>query len=138
VIKVTSGYTGGVTINPAYKEVCSGLTGHAEAVEVIFDPEITSFETLAKIFFEIHDPTQVGRQGPDIGNQYRSAIFYLSVAQAEISKKLVKMLRNEGFEAVTEILPATTFYPAEEYHQDYYKKADGKPYCHSKTVRFKE
>jgi peptide methionine sulfoxide reductase msrA/msrB len=136
VIKVTSGYTGGATANPSYKELCSGLTGHAEAVEVLFDPEKISYETVAKHFFEIHNPTEKNRQGPDVGSQYRSAVFYLSEAQKKISQKLIDTLENKGLQVATTLTPASPFYPAEEYHQDYYSKTGKEPYCHMRVKRF--
>jgi len=136
VIKVTSGYIGGETINPSYGDVCSGRTNHAEAVEVVFDPKVTSYEALAKYFLEIHDSTQKNRQGPDSGTQYRSAFFYLSKEQEEIALDLLKVLRDNGMHVVTEVVPAGTFYPAEEYHQDYYTKTGKQPYCHVHVKRF--
>lgn len=136
VIHVASGYTGGTVVNPTYKEVCSGKTGHLEAVEVIFDPKKTTYEALAKYFFEIHDPTQENGQGPDIGTQYTSAIFYLTKEQKETTLKLIKILQNKGYHVATEVRPAGPFYKAEEYHQDYYEKTGKTPYCHARVSRF--
>jgi peptide methionine sulfoxide reductase msrA/msrB len=130
VISTTVGYTGGHVDHPTYRQVCTGTTGHAESVEVIYDPSKTSYEQLARLFFETHDFTQLNRQGPDIGRQYRSAIFYLNEKQKEIATKLVEILKEKGFHVKTEITPAGKFWPAETYHQDYYKKNGKTPYCH--------
>jgi peptide methionine sulfoxide reductase msrA/msrB len=136
VVSVTSGYMGGNKANPTYEEVCDKKTGHAETVEVVFDPAITSYETLARLFFEIHDPTQVNRQGPDAGEQYRSEVFYISDAQRETTEKLIGILRSNGYKVATRVTPASDFWPAETYHQDYYGRKGGIPYCHGYTKRF--
>jgi len=136
VISVTSGYIGGHTENPTYKEVCYNNTGHAEAVEVVFDPSLVTYEELTRLFFEIHDPTQINRQGPDIGDQYRSEIFYLNDDQKKVVENLIQLLKNKGFKVSTKVTKATTFWPAEEYHQDYYGQNGSLPYCHGYTKRF--
>ena len=138
VLLVTSGYTGGSKDYPTYEEVCNGQTGHAEAVEVIYDRKQVSYETLAKSFLEIHDPTQHNHQGPDYGKQYRSAIFYLNDEQKKTAGKLIQFLNDSGIKAVTEIAPAARFWPAEAYHQDYYARKNSAPYCHSYVKRFKD
>jgi len=127
VIKATSGYIGGTTVKPTYEEVCSGKTGHAEAVEVIFDPKVTSYQTLVNYFFEIHNPTQYMRQGPDIGSQYRSAIFYFTKTEKEINDNIILRLKGTGLDIVTILEPATVFYAAEDYHQDYCNKTGRLP-----------
>jgi peptide methionine sulfoxide reductase msrA/msrB len=136
VISVTSGYTGGWVKNPSYKEVCTGTTGHAEAVKIIYDPKKTTYEKLLKLFLEIHDPTQAGGQGPDIGDQYRSVIFYLNEDQKLIAEKCLKILNDKGFKTTTAVTKASEFYNAEDYHQDYYFKNGKLPYCHVYTKRF--
>jgi peptide methionine sulfoxide reductase msrA/msrB len=136
VLSVVSGYTGGHTANPTYEEVCSKTTGHAEAVKIEYDPSQVSYETLAKLFFEIHDPTQLDRQGPDVGDQYRSEIFYGDDKEKAVADKLIKILKSKGYNVVTKVTPAGEFYPAETYHQDYYQKKGTKPYCHIYTKRF--
>ena len=136
VVSTRAGYMGGGKDNPTYEEVCTDSTGHAETVEVVFDPSKTDFEKMARLFFEIHDPTQVDRQGPDIGRQYRSAIFYTSQAQKEIAEKLIGILKGKGYAVATEISMAGIFWPAEEYHQNYYSKQGSAANCHSRKKRF--
>ncbi|MHC5061183.1 MAG: bifunctional methionine sulfoxide reductase B/A protein [Planctomycetota bacterium] len=130
VISTRVGYIGGNVDNPTYKQVCTGKTGHAEAVEVVYDPAKTSYEKLAKLYFETHDFTQFNRQGPDIGEQYRSAVFPLNEKQRGISAKLIEQLKKDGHDVKTAIEPGGTFWPGEEYHQDYYEKTGKTPYCH--------
>lgn len=136
VISTRCGYTGGHVPNPTYKQVCTGATGHAEAVEVVYDPLKVSFETICKVFFETHDPGQLNRQGPDIGHQYRSAVFYLNEDQKKTTEKLIEILRNKGFKVVTEVTKASEFYPAEDYHQNYYDTKGSTPYCHFYEKKF--
>ena len=136
VISTTVGYTGGHKDNPTYKEVCTGTTGHAEAIEVIYDPEKVTYKELAKLFFETHDPTQLNRQGPDIGYQYRSEIFYLNDEQRETAEKLITILKKKGYGVVTKVTHANTFWEAEDYHQDYYDKKRTLPYCHFYMKKF--
>lgn len=132
VESVISGYTGGDMQNPSYDQVCSGRTGHAEAIQIDFDPKIIPYEKLLEVFFATHDPTTLNRQGNDSGTQYRSAIFYHSVKQKEAAEKLKEKLQKSGRytdKIVTEIVPFTNFYKAEEYHQDYYDRNTSYPYC---------
>jgi peptide methionine sulfoxide reductase msrA/msrB len=136
VISTTVGYIGGHLKNPTYEEVCSHKTGYAEAVRVVFDPSKTNYEAVLKMFFDIHDPTQVNRQGPDIGDQYRSDVFYLNEGQKETAEMLIRILRQEGYNVATKVTPASTFWKAEAYHQDYYEKTGGTPYCHVFVNRF--
>jgi peptide methionine sulfoxide reductase msrA/msrB len=136
VISTRVGYMGGHTKNPTYQQVCYENTGHAETVEIVFDPAKTSYETLAKFFFEIHDPTQLDRQGPDVGDQYRSAVFYKNDSQKEIALKLIDILKKKGYKVVTEVTKADTFWEAEKYHQDYYEYTGKKPYCHIWQKKF--
>lgn len=138
ICSIRVGYTGGSFVNPTYEEVCSGQTGHYEAVELLFDPKKISYETIAKTFFEIHDPTQAGHQGPDWGAQYDSAVFYFSLVQKKIAEHLIARLESMGLQIATKVLPGTIFYPAEEYHQGYYQKHNKKPYCHHLTKRFED
>jgi len=130
VISTTVGYTGGNVDNPTYKQVCTDKTGHAEAVEVIYDPSKTSYEELARLFFETHDFTQLNRQGPDIGTQYRSGVFYLDEKQKDAAVELIETLKKKGFDVKTEVTKADKFWPAENYHQDYYQNNGKTPYCH--------
>jgi peptide methionine sulfoxide reductase msrA/msrB len=136
VISTEVGYSGGNKDNPGYKEVSSGKTGHAETVQVVFDPSKTSYKELAKLFFETHDPGQRNGQGPDIGSQYRSAIFYLNEAQKKEAEALVLQLKEKGYSVVTEITKAGKFWTAENYHQNYYENTGGSPYCHSYVKKF--
>ncbi len=136
VISTTVGYTGGRTSYPTYKEVCYEDTGHIEAMEVIYDPGKVSYRELARLFFEIHDPTQANGQGPDIGEQYLSMIFYENKTQKETAQELIDILGSKGLDVVTQLRPVNAFWPAEEYHQDYYVKNGKAPYCHSYTKRF--
>ena len=136
VAGVTSGYTGGHVEKPDYEQVCSGKTGHAEGVRVVFDPNRVSYEQLARLFFEIHDPTQLNRQGPDVGTQYRSAVFYLNDQQKQVAEKLIAELSAKGYEVVTQLRAASAFCPAEEYHQNYLAKHPQRPVCHVRVPRF--
>jgi peptide-methionine (S)-S-oxide reductase len=132
VVQVDSGYTGGHSANPGYEEVCSGITGHAEAVRIRFDPDVTSYRDILEVFFAIHDPTTPNRQGNDIGTQYRSAIFWHDERQRTIAEELIRELNNEKIwpsPVVTEVLPAAEFYGAEQYHQNYFLDHPSQPYC---------
>lgn len=136
VVRSTVGYIGGHKDEPTYQEVKAHLTGHAEATLVEFNAEQTSFSELCKLFFEIHDPAQTDGQGPDIGDQYRSEIFYLDEKQKKEAEEVIQILRDKGYEVNTRLTPATTFWKGEEYHQHYYDKTGGEPYCHIRIKKF--
>jgi len=136
VISTQVGYIGGHKDHPTYEDVCSHTTGHIEALEVIFKPSQISYEDLATLFFEIHDPTQLNRQGPDIGEQYKSAVFYRNEEQKKIAEQLISILESKGYNVVTELIKATTFWPAEDYHQNYYQRNGHRPYCHAYKKKF--
>lgn len=136
VLRSTVGYIGGEKENPSYQEVKAHTTGHAEATQVEFDPEQVSYTDLCKVFFEIHDPAQTDGQGPDIGPQYRSEIFYLNETQKQEAEAVIDILRQKGHEVNTRLTPATTFWEAEDYHQHYYEKTSGEPYCHIRIKKF--
>jgi len=144
VQSVESGYSGGTVDNPTYREVCSGATGHAEVIQVQFDPAIISYETLVKVFFTTHDPTTLNRQGADAGTQYRSAIFYHDEEQKAIAKQMKKEFAPTIWDEsiVTELSPFTKFFEAEEYHQNYYKDNPNQGYCriviNPKVKKFRE
>ena len=132
VESVESGYAGGHVQNPSYRAVCTGTTGHAEAVQIVFDPQVISYEDLLRVFFSIHDPTTLNRQGADVGTQYRSAIFYHDEAQKIAAEKIIKEITAAGLwgkPIVTEIAPMTDFYRAEDYHQEYFAHNPYQPYC---------
>jgi methionine-S-sulfoxide reductase len=137
VSKTEVGYAGGLTENPSYREVCSGDTGHAECVRVTYDPETVSYEDLVKLFFETHDPSQVDHQGPDMGSQYRSAIFYSTPEEQHIAQHYVHALEQIGYHVATHIVPLSHFYPEKDpAHQQYYQKNGELPYCHIYQKRF--
>jgi len=132
VDRVVSGYSGGNEANPSYREVCTGTTGHAEAVQITFDPSVIGYRDLLDVFFTIHDPTTKDRQGADVGPQYRSAIFTHSPRQKEIAEEVMADLERMGVwdaPLVTEVTPFTSFYPAEDHHQEYFRNNAGQPYC---------
>lgn len=133
---VVSGFMGGYKKNPSYQDVSYTETGHVETVEVTYDPAKISYESIAKNFFEIHDFTQTNGQGPDIGSQYLSVIFYSDEAERRTARKLIGILSQKGYKVATKIEKASTFYPAEGYHQDYYKRHGKVPYCHSYSKIF--
>lgn len=145
VEKVVSGYTGGTVAHPSYQDVCTGTTGHAEAVQLTFDPKVVSYRELLEIFFTIHDPTTLNRQGPDEGTQYRSAIFFHSPEQKSTAEGVKQELREAGLWGrpfVTQFVAAPEFYPAEEYHQQYFRRNPSQPYCRAivapKVAKFRQ
>jgi peptide-methionine (S)-S-oxide reductase len=145
VKRVVSGYSGGSVANPTYSQVCNGTTGHAEAVQVTFDPEVITYRQLLEVFFTIHDPTTLNRQGADVGTQYRSAIFYHDDEQRAVSQQVIQEIEDAGIwggRIVTEVAPLEDFYPAEDYHQDYFKNNPYQPYCRvviaPKVLKFRQ
>ena len=132
VQSVVSGYMGGHVDNPTYEQICTGRTGHAEVIQVEFDSSIVSYEQILQVFFTVHDPTTLNRQGNDVGTQYRSAIFYHDEGQKAVAEKVIQEIGAEGIwpnPIVTEVTAVSTFYPAEAYHQDYYARNQFQPYC---------
>jgi peptide-methionine (S)-S-oxide reductase len=145
VEKVVSGYAGGTVRNPSYREVCTGTTGHAEVVQIAFDPEVISYREILDVFFDIHDPTTRNRQGADVGTQYRSVVFYHSAEQKETARQVIAELESEKRwrrPIVTEVEPLEAFYEAEDYHQGYYRNNPNQPYCRAvidpKVAKFKK
>jgi len=145
VERVVSGYSGGKTSNPSYKEVCGGRTGHAEAVQVVFDPKVISYREILALFFSMHDPTTLNRQGADVGTQYRSVIFYHYDKQKDVAEQFIKELNAAKIwkaPIVTEVTPFSAFYPAEDYHKSYFKQNRAQPYCQvviaPKLAKFRE
>ena len=136
VISVTSGYMGGTKTKPTYQDICYGDTGHVEAVEIEYDPSLISYENILKFFFEIHDPTQEDGQGPDIGEQYLSVIFYKNENEKRTAEELIIILKSKGYNVVTSVDPVCKFWDAEEYHQNYYDRLKKSPYCHIYKKKF--
>lgn len=136
VLLTEVGYIGGELAEPTYEDVCRKTSGHIEALRVVFDPARVSYEQVLQRFFEIHDFSQADGQGPDIGPQYLSAVFYHTPEQQVVAKTVLADLRVRGFEVATQLYPVVTFWPAEDYHQDYYLKTGKQPYCHTRTVIF--
>ena len=136
VLKTQVGYTGGKKLNPTYEEVCAHHTGHVEAIRVLYDPIKLNYDNLVKYFFEIHDFTQENGQGPDIGEQYLSRIFYYDDAQKAAVQDIINELKAKQYHVATKLLPVSTFWPAEKYHQDYYQKTGKQPYCHHYEKKF--
>ena len=145
VERVVSGYAGGTVPNPSYEDVCTGRTGHAEVVQVTFDPAVLSYRDLLRVFFSIHDPTTLNRQGPDVGTQYRSVIFHHGPEQERVAREVIAELGGKGIwdaPIVTEVAAAPPFYPAEPYHQEYFRRNPGQGYCRvviaPKVVKFRK
>jgi peptide-methionine (S)-S-oxide reductase len=145
VEQVDSGYSGGNVPDPTYRQVCTGTTGHAEVVQVTFDPDVISFKELLQLFFTVHDPTTLNRQGPDVGTQYRSAIFYHTPAQKATAEQVIKEMTAAQIwpsPIVTEVTPSSAFYKAEDYHQEYFKFNGEQPYCRAvvapKVAKFRK
>jgi len=136
VVDTKVGYTGGHIDHPTYEQVCSHTTGHYEAIQVTYDNRITNYEAMARLFFNIHDPTQTNGQGPDIGEQYMSVIFYTDDSQKQTDEKLIGLLTAKGLKIATKLKPATTFWPAEEYHEHHYDREGTTPYCHKFQDKF--
>jgi len=136
VVSTDVGYMGGHTDRPTYQQICSGTTGHYEALEVVYDNQLTDFEQLTRLFFEIHDPTQTNGQGPDIGEQYLSVAFYSGETEKATINILIQKLEKKGYKIATKVLPKSKFWQAEKYHQNYYDKTQKEPYCHAYTKRF--
>ncbi len=145
VARVESGYSGGRVRNPTYREVCTGSTGHAEVTRVTFDPSVLSFEDLLRVFFAVHDPTTLNRQGHDAGTQYRSAVFFHGPEQEAAARRVIAELESRGLwedPVVTEVVPFEAFYPAEDYHRDYFRRNPDQPYCQAviapKVAKFRK
>lgn len=136
VLKTQVGYSGGSQSTPTYQDVCGGSSGHYEVLRVVYDPAVVDYKKLLQYFFEIHDSTQNNGQGPDIGKQYQSAIFYYNEGQKEIAEKVIQQLQKMNYQAATKVIPVSTFWPAEEFHQRYYEKNGKQPYCHRYTKIF--
>lgn len=136
VVDTKVGYIGGHVDHPTYEQVCSHTSGHYEAIEVTYDTRVTNYENMAKLFFNIHDPTQTDGQGPDIGEQYMSVVFYMDDNQKQIAEKLIKQLTGKGMKIATQLKKATTFWPAEAYHEHHYDKEGTTPYCHRFQDKF--
>jgi len=136
VVDTKVGYIGGHVDHPTYEDVCSHTSGHYEAIEVTYDNTVTNYEAMARLFFNIHDPSQTDGQGPDIGQQYMSVVFYMNDAQKQTAQMLISKLQAKGMKVATQLKPATTFWPAEEYHEHHYDREGTTPYCHHFQDKF--